>query len=529
MPRPEIQAILEMRWTFLLHQCRCEYHDNTTFNTAAWYALLKYPITPPSWLTNHLLGRLALPKPTSPNGTLCRRISSATALYQTHDTRHVKPQRNLETPTPPSEVRDPSDPVAQDWAFFHHQRSILSKYGSSQPDFYKPHTLISNPPRPQDITLELLLASQCHIGHATSLWHPSNARYIFGIRQQGPGDRIHIISLDTTASHLRRACKIVRGVASRGGLILFVGTREGQARIVVRAAELSKGCHLFTRWAPGSITNRQQILGNCQKIVVDENDEPVPGFADQLPDTSALTPDLVVCLNPVENYVLLQECGAHNIPTIGIVDTDANPNWVTYPIPANDDSLRSTQVICGALGRAGEEGQAIRRAKAKRGAVVSMPSHGLQPPKEGQVEKELEQQRLELERRQEEDELWAQIAKEVPGGVKAKERAKQLEIDESALESFDAVAGPEIEPALRNRDGDEMVEGEAIAEFDAPLNQGAVGEDVPYERDRPLTQEELAQAPPATNDGLDDFGGELDAKDEQPEYFGGIRDEQDPK
>ena len=242
---------------------------------------------------------------------------------------------------------------------------------------------MSNPPRPQDITLELLLASQAHIGHATSLWHPANARYIFGVR--GQHDPIHIISLDVTASHLRRACKIVRGVTSRGGLVLFVGTRTGQARSIVRAAELSKGCHLFTKWIPGSITNGQQILGSCQKVVVDEYDNPIPGFNDQLPKTSVLKPDLVVCLNPTENYILLHECGLHNIPTIGIIDTDANPTWVTYPIPANDDSLRSVHVICGALGRAGEEGQAVRRAKARQGVVVSMPSHGLEPPREGQV------------------------------------------------------------------------------------------------------------------------------------------------
>lgn len=468
-----------------------------------------------------MVGRVALPKPTAPIGTLRRRLSSTPSLYQGD---HA--QRHLTTPAPPSEIRDPSDPVAQDWTFYHHQRAILSKVGSEQPPFYKPHTLISNPPRPQDITLELLLASQCHIGHATSLWHPSNARYIYGVRQQGPGDRIHVISLDVTASHLRRACTIIRGVTSRGGLVLFAGTREGQARIVVRAADLSKGCHLFTRWAPGSITNRQQILGRCQKIVVDEHDNPIPGFADQLPDTSALTPDLVVCLNPTENYVLLHECGSQNIPTIGIIDTDANPNWVTYPIPANDDSLRSVQVICGALGRAGEEGQAIRRSKAKRNIVVSMPSHGLQPPKEGQVEKELEEKRFEIERKKEEDELWAKIALEVPGGVVKQREARQLEIDEGALENLDATTGGlDATPAVRTRGEAEVMEGEEDAEFDAPLNQAPKGhESVPYERDRPLTAEELTQAPPA-NDGLEDFGGELDAR----EYFGGIRDERDPK
>lgn len=227
---------------------------------------------------------------------------------------------------------------------------------------YQPHKLLSNPPRPSEVTLELLLASQAHMGHSTSLWNPANSRYIFGIRQG-----IHIISLDATAAHLRRAAKVVSGVTERGGVVLFVGTRPGFDRCVVRAAELARGCHLFERWTPGSITNGQQILGKCKMKVVDEFDRDVAGFEEQLLDRPALKPDLVVCLNPLECKVLLHECALANIPTIGVIDTDANPTWVTYPIPANDDSLRCVQVIAGVLGRAGQEGVEKRLAAAQMG------------------------------------------------------------------------------------------------------------------------------------------------------------------
>lgn len=130
---------------------------------------------------------------------------------------------------------------------------------------------------------------------------------------------------------------MVQEVSRRGGLVLFVGTRDGQDRAVTRAAELAKGYHLFERWIPGSITNGQQILGKCRTKVVNEKDEEVPGFQEQLYDRPVLRPDLVVCLNPLENYVLLHECALNNIPTIGVIDTNADPTWVTYPIPANDD------------------------------------------------------------------------------------------------------------------------------------------------------------------------------------------------
>jgi small subunit ribosomal protein S2 len=197
---------------------------------------------------------------------------------------------------------------------------------------YEPHTLLGHPPSAADVTLELLLASEAHQGHATSLWNPANARYIYGIRQG-----IHIISLEATAAHLRRAAKVVQEVSRRGGLILFVGTRDGQDTAVVRAAQLSRAYHLFERWIPGSITNGQQILGRCRTKVVNEKDEEVKGFEEQLFDRPVLRPDLVVCMNPLENYVLLHECALNNIPTIGVIDTNADPTWVTYPIPANDD------------------------------------------------------------------------------------------------------------------------------------------------------------------------------------------------
>lgn len=246
--------------------------------------------------------------------------------------------------------------------------------GTKTPRGYRPSNLIKNPPAPHELTLELLLAAQAHLGHSTSLWHPANSRYIFGIRQG-----IHIIDLSLTLAHLRRACKVVEGVAERGGLILFVGNRNGQVRVVVNAAKLSGACHLFSRWIPGTITNGPSLLGNLKQIVVDEFDREVPGFEEQMIDRGALKPDLVICLNPPENYVLLHECGIHGIPTIGIVDTDQDPSWVTYPIPANDDSGRTVGVIAGALGRAGEAGQRRRQELARNGVVRYQGPRGLSP------------------------------------------------------------------------------------------------------------------------------------------------------
>jgi len=338
------------------------------------------------YTTDRILpGRFALPRAPTPFLASQWRRSLVT---QTPSSAQISTENASNLPqsasSRPQAIIDPKDTTVEDWEFFQHQKKHTTGLGSGAVDFYKPHELLSNPPRPQDVTLELLMASQSHLGHATSLWNPINAKYIFGIR--GEHDPIHIISLDVTASHLRRACKVVEGVASRGGLILFVGTRSGQARAVVKAAEMAGGCHLFDKWTPGTLTNGEQILRRCKKKVVNELDREQNGFEPQLKFNSAIKPDLVVCLNPLENYVLLHECGIHNIPTIGIIDTDANPTWVTYPIPANDDSLRCVQVVAGALGRAGEAGQAKRLAEAKQGVITYEPRHNLEMPTRQEIE-----------------------------------------------------------------------------------------------------------------------------------------------
>lgn len=162
-------------------------------------------------------------------------------------------------------------------------------------------------------------------------------------------------------------------VAARGGLILFVGTRPGQKEAVVKAAELAKSYHIFERWVPGSLTNADQILGHCERKVVNGLDEEMPQLKHTLEERRPLKPDLVVCLNPLENVPLLHECALNTVPTIGIIDTDADPTRVTYQIPANDDSLRSSNLIVGVLGRAGEKGQQRRLAMAKKGQFSYTP------------------------------------------------------------------------------------------------------------------------------------------------------------
>lgn len=220
--------------------------------------------------------------------------------------------------------------IPENFSKFVHIQKHTKGLGSTVNKRYEVGIHLRDPP--SDATLEMLLAAQAHMGANTSLWNPANARYIYGVR-----DGIHIISLESTAAHLRRAARVVEEVTYGGGLVLFVGTREGQKQAVVKAANLAEGCHLFQRWVPGTITNRDMILRGEPLRVVDMFDRDVKEADELKEELRPLKPDLVVCMNPVENYVLLDECGQASVPTIGVIDTDADPTWVTYQIPANDD------------------------------------------------------------------------------------------------------------------------------------------------------------------------------------------------
>ncbi|OAA49605.1 37S ribosomal protein MRP4 [Metarhizium rileyi] len=347
---------------------------------------------------------------------------------------------------------------AQQFAQFQRIQKNTRNLGSRVERRYVPTELISNPPGPEDVSLELLMASQAHMGHNTSLWNPANSRYIYGVRQG-----IHIISLETIAAHLRRAARVVEEVSYQGGVILFVGTRKGQMEIVTKAAELAGACNLFTKWTPGAITNRDVILKTQATRVVDHLDSELDGFDIYKGVARPLLPDLVVCLNPLENYTLLYECGLKNIPTIGVIDTNADPSWVTYTVPANDDSLRAMAVVAGVLGRAGEKGKARRLKDSSQGKV----SWSTSPELERHMKKEL--QAAIMKRK----EVMGRMQSKVQGFTEEEQKILRLRNNEVELE----VSEDEMVDML----GETAVEDsrEAVVETDdAPLSSKTSGENM---------------------------------------------------
>jgi small subunit ribosomal protein S2 len=195
--------------------------------------------------------------------------------------------------------------------------------------------------------IDQLIESRIHLGHRKSRWNPEMAPYI-----QGTREGIHVISLDKTATLLRRALRVVATVVKNGGGILIVGNRRENALLVSALGKRYRDHVSFvtTKWVGGTLTNwdtftsAKKLLLSKRKTKNKRMSQYLQGFSEKVGQ-----PDLIILLNVNNNRLAIKEANSLNIPTIGIVDTNSSPSDLTYPIPGNDDSVRSQFFYCQAL------------------------------------------------------------------------------------------------------------------------------------------------------------------------------------
>ena len=250
---------------------------------------------------------------------------------------------------------------------------INGRIGSRLTQVYKPQRDINNPPKFDNTTIAKLMAAGCHLGHSTSSFRPSMQPFIYGIY-----DKVHIIDLNKTLEKLTLACKVIEGVVEKGGVVLYVGTHKNNSSIqeaLVKAGERSHGYYVNKRWIPGTITNYTEVTkqyGQIKtKMEVDMKDQKITTKN----SNKIIKPDLMVLLNPVENRNCIKECISAGIPTIGLCDTDMEPSLLTYPIPCNDDSVRSVNLMLGIMSKSAESGlqkriSAVKKLEENDGKIV---------------------------------------------------------------------------------------------------------------------------------------------------------------
>ena len=220
-----------------------------------------------------------------------------------------------------------------------------------------------------------LLEAGVHFGHQTKRWNPKMKKYIFGERNS-----IYIIDLEKTAAKLQEAASFLKEVASRGGTILFVGTKKQAQEVVVQEAKRCGMAYIAHRWLGGTMTNFETVKrridrlryllalrqdpteaekyskkewGHLQKEAarLQQNLEGLLGLDKR--------PDCVVVVDSKKEEIAVEEANRLKIPVVGLVDTNCDPDKIEYVVPGNDDAIKSIRLVLSALADAVLEGRAV--------------------------------------------------------------------------------------------------------------------------------------------------------------------------
>ena len=231
-----------------------------------------------------------------------------------------------------------------------------------------------------EVKFEDLLGTGAHFGHVTRKWNPNFKPYIL-LEKNG----VHIINLESTIEAINKASVFVNEIVSKKGEILFVGTKKQAQDIVQQEADKCGMFYIVERWLGGTLTNFSTIKKSIKRLKMLEkegsnlyenltkketqmlNRERVK-LADQhrgIKDMRRL-PDAIIVVDAQYEDTAIREAKRLDIPVIAIVDSNTDPNKVDYPIPANDDSIRTIQLIIAALADAVNEAHGAAADKDKK-------------------------------------------------------------------------------------------------------------------------------------------------------------------
>ena len=238
------------------------------------------------------------------------------------------------------------------------------------------------------VAMKQLLEAGVHFGHQTRRWDPKMAEYIYQAR-----NGIHIIDLQKTSKKIDEAYAFVKEQVEEGATILFVGTKKQAQECVKEAAEVCGMYYVDQRWLGGMLTNFGTIRKRVQRLKELERMQE-DGTFEVLPKKEVVNlkkemekleknlggikemeklPDMIFIVDSKKERTAILEAKKLNIPVIGLIDTNCSPEDITYPIPGNDDAIRSVKLITTVLANAvveAKQGEAVEPAEEIANAVA---------------------------------------------------------------------------------------------------------------------------------------------------------------
>ena len=235
---------------------------------------------------------------------------------------------------------------------------------------------VAEPTVPQ-ISMKSLLEAGVHFGHQKRRWNPKMRQYIFAHR-----NGIHIIDLQQTLQHIERACQFIEDTAAEGKKVVFVGTKKQASDTVESEAKRSGAFYINTRWLGGTLTNFKTIQARIDYLVQLETmkekgefqlrtkrealklDDSVVRLNRYLGGIKEMTemPGVLFVIDVGKEAIAVAEARRVGVPIVALVDTDCDPTLIDYPIPGNDDAIRSIRLVTTRIADAVIEGKNRREA-----------------------------------------------------------------------------------------------------------------------------------------------------------------------
>lgn len=239
------------------------------------------------------------------------------------------------------------------------------------------------------VTMKQLLEAGVHFGHQSKRWNPKMKKFIYSSRND-----IHVIDLHKTIPLIEKAYNFVKDTVAKGGTVLFVGTKK-QAQEAIE--EESKRCGMFyvnQRWLGGTLTNFKTLKKNLARMKEIEKME-TDGTFEKLPKKEVSTikreylkivkglggirdmnsmPSILFVIDSKKEIIAIQEAKRLDIPIVGVVDTNCDPEEVDYPIPANDDAIKSIKLLTSLMADAVLSGRQVLSPAEVSSEEIAVPA-----------------------------------------------------------------------------------------------------------------------------------------------------------